>query len=140
VVPYIARIVRGSLSTETLAASSFNASNNFIASSQRLTNTLFALMTTTQLVGAFTEVALPFIKRKIAEKRNEQSPPATNSSIKAKNDVKPKDRAEQNWLERVRAEVELPTYDLFTDYAEMVIQFGHVVLFSTAWPLAVSRF
>jgi hypothetical protein len=97
-------------------------------------------MTTTQLVGAFTEVALPFIQRKIAEKRNEQTSPAPDNSSKnsGKNDIKPKDRNEQNWLERVRAEVELPTYNLFSDYAEMVIQFGHVVLFSTAWPLAVS--
>ena len=93
-------------------------------------------MTTTQVIGAFTEVGLPFLLRKFAEYRNANSS-ASSSPGKVKN-MMPKDRQEQDWLERIRSEVELPEYSLFSDYAEMVVQFGHVVLFSTAWPLAVS--
>ncbi|TFK66243.1 DUF590-domain-containing protein [Pluteus cervinus] len=43
---------------------------------------------------------------------------------------------EREFLDRVRAEAALPEYDLFTDYSEMVVQFGYVVLWSGIWCLA----
>lgn len=136
-VPYIVSGIRGRISTESVSAGSLSAPSTFSASTQRLTNTLFALMTTTQAVGAFTEVGLPFLQRKLAEKRNEQAN-ETCKDVSMKGELLPKDRKDQNWLERIRSEVALPSYDIFSDYSEMVVQFGHVVLFSTAWPLAVS--
>jgi hypothetical protein len=44
----------------------------------------------------------------------------------------------REFLDRVRAEVTLPEYDLFVDYNEMVVQFGlgYEVVWSSIWPLA----
>ncbi|THG94392.1 hypothetical protein EW145_g8149, partial [Phellinidium pouzarii] len=46
------------------------------------------------------------------------------------------EKAERAFLEGVRHEAALPEYTLFTDYSEMVTQFGYVSLWSTIWPLA----
>lgn len=85
-------------------------------------------MTTTQAIGAFTEVALPYIQKKLSQKYQERT--RTKSSPRSKS-------ANDNWLDAVREECSRPPMELFSEYAEMVVQFGHVVLFSTAWPLAV---
>ncbi|KAJ1976934.1 hypothetical protein H4R34_003792, partial [Dimargaris verticillata] len=39
-------------------------------------------------------------------------------------------------VRRALAEYELPAYDIFEDYSEMVTQFGFVALFSVIWPLS----
>ncbi|KAJ1968608.1 hypothetical protein H4R35_006380 [Dimargaris xerosporica] len=39
-------------------------------------------------------------------------------------------------VRRALAEYELPEYDIFEDYSEMVTQFGFVALFSVVWPLS----
>ncbi|KAJ1921299.1 hypothetical protein IWQ60_006795 [Tieghemiomyces parasiticus] len=39
-------------------------------------------------------------------------------------------------IRRALREYELPEYDIYDDYAEMVTQFGFVALFSVVWPLA----
>ena len=44
--------------------------------------------------------------------------------------------AERLFLDRVREEAELPEYELFDDYSEMITQFGYVALWSAIWPLA----
>ncbi|KAI5124246.1 hypothetical protein M0805_005095 [Coniferiporia weirii] len=46
------------------------------------------------------------------------------------------EKAERAFLAGVRHELALPEYTLFTDYSEMVTQFGYVALWSTIWPLA----
>ncbi|KAJ1674597.1 hypothetical protein EV182_002950 [Spiromyces aspiralis] len=43
---------------------------------------------------------------------------------------------EQKFVARVTSEVDLPSYDLYEDYAEMVSQFGYVTFFSIIWPFA----
>lgn len=151
--------------------SSLSNNVNFAASPQRLTNTLFALMTTTQAIGAFTEIVLPYAQRKWIEYQNQpsHSPSSSNQqqhqqansaaktpqqkegtapSVNNKNQKASRytsmgglltNADKKTWLQRIHEEVELPEYKLFDDYAEMAIQFGHVVLWSTAWPLAVSH-
>jgi anoctamin-10 len=44
--------------------------------------------------------------------------------------------SDQAFLKRIRNEITLPVYDIFTDYCEMATQFGFLLLFSCAWPLS----
>lgn len=43
---------------------------------------------------------------------------------------------EERFLDKVEAELALPEYNIFVDYAEMVTQFGYVVIWSIVWPIA----
>lgn len=47
---------------------------------------------------------------------------------------------EREFLEAVRDEAELPEYELFEDYSEMVVQFGYLVMWSGVWRLAPGMF
>lgn len=68
-----------------------------------------------------------------AEKLKERREGSSNNK---KNDDVGEDESEKEFLERIRNEAELPEYSLFVDFAEMVTQFGYVVLWSVIWPLA----
>ncbi|KAF9011019.1 hypothetical protein BDZ89DRAFT_1077947 [Hymenopellis radicata] len=85
---------------------------------KRLEEQMFAYTVTNQISNTFVEVGLPFVLRKVEAWRS----------------AKKKD----GWRRprSVRKEVALPEYDLSSDYNEMVTQFGYVVLWSAAWPLA----
>ena len=139
-VPKVAGFLRRSVSEDRVSSSSFAAPVGFAANTSRLTNTLFALMTTTQLIGAFNETVLPYLQRKLADYRNEGTATSQpHKDAQGKRNMRAttvKGEAEGDWLAKIRAEVELPEYSLFSDYSEMAVQFGQVVLFSTAWPLA----
>jgi anoctamin-10 len=129
----------------------------------RLQDQMFAYTVTNQIIGTFTEIGLPYILRFVDSLRNSKSKKThsrTGSLGKKKRvvfeDEVAKQQSEKNgagsegekegrekegkedreFLERVRCEVALPPYDLFSDYSEMVTQFGYVVLWSTIWPLA----
>lgn len=115
----------------------------------RLRDQMFAYTVTNQVVNTFIEVGLPFVLRGINSYRNKGkvgsplgSPAAPGGEGKALKRVVFEDEKERGgmeeraFLDRVRAEVALPEYDLFSDYSEMVVQFGYVVLWSTIWPLA----
>ncbi|CEH13517.1 Protein required for meiotic chromosome segregation [Ceraceosorus bombacis] len=94
----------------------------------RMHNQLFAVLTTTQAIGAFTELALPFILRKVNEYREQRA--------EASSGTKSPKTPETRFLHRATTELALPTYETFGDYAEMATQLGYVVLWSTLWPLA----
>jgi len=105
----------------------------FSINSERLTNTLFALSTTTQIIGFVNEVVVPFAMRFVSTKVNDrrESKGEKRSTDAAQND----ESQEKEYLERIRKEASLPEYSTFLDYAEMVQQFGYVCLWSVAWPL-----
>lgn len=95
---------------------------------------LFAVLTTSQAINAFTELALPFILRKINEWRSGGNDGQMTDEKHAASAAA--DDSERHFLHRVFAELDLPPYDTFGDYAEMATQFGYIVLWSVIWPLA----
>ncbi|KAG5643871.1 hypothetical protein DXG03_009501 [Asterophora parasitica] len=113
----------------------------------RLKEQMFASMVTNQVVNTLTEVGLPFVFRAIASLRNSKKTAEganTKSGVKKRvvfEDEKEKGGMEEReFLDRVRAEAALPDYEIFTDYDEMVTQFGYIALWSTIWPLAPGGF
>lgn len=106
---------------------------HFDINPSRMHAQLFAVLTTSQVINAFTEVGLPFILRKVNEFRESRSSPKKKS---ANEKAKGEDSTEDKFLDRVQDELELPPYDTFGDYAEMATQFGYIVLWSVIWPLA----
>jgi hypothetical protein len=114
--------------------------------SSRLQEQMFAFTVTNQVVDTFTEIGLPYILRAVESFRNGKGFRNGNGKGHGKKkrvafDDEPvghdvQGREEREFLERVRSEVALPEYDVFTDYSEMVTQFGYVALWSTIWPLA----
>ncbi|KAI0831862.1 DUF590-domain-containing protein [Trametes gibbosa] len=126
-------------------------------SSTRLQDQMFAFTVTNQVVNTFVEIGLPFVLRAVASVRSGKglslAAPAAGASGSNGNGKKKRVmfedqtpeaevervaqlEAEREFLDRVNKEVALPDYDLFTDYSEMVTQFGYVALWSTIWPLA----
>lgn len=82
----------------------------------RLKRQLIYFAVTAQIVGFAMENFLPYVTRKVFS----QARKITN---KEEEDVTKFDREEEKtYLERVREESELPEYDIYTDYAEMVVQ------------------
>ncbi|KAG2053751.1 DUF590-domain-containing protein [Suillus hirtellus] len=114
--------------------------------SSRLQDQMFAFSVTNQAVDTFTAIGLPYILRAVESFRNGKGFRSGNGKGHGKKkrvafDDEPvghdaQGREEREFLERVRSEVVLPEYDVFTDYSEMVTQFGYVALWSTIWPLA----
>jgi hypothetical protein len=111
--------------------------------STRLQDQMFAYTVTNQGINTFVEAGLPFIMRKIDAYRNGSkigSSDGSNGGGKKKRvvfeDEESGEKEEREFLGRVRHEVALEEYTLFTDYSEMVTQFGYVALWSTIWPLA----
>ncbi|UZJ55207.1 hypothetical protein CBS101457_004527 [Exobasidium rhododendri] len=130
-------IVRSGLFADGIAEAqkrgelTFNKSGSidFQVNPNRMHNQLFATLTTSQVIGAFTETMLPYILKKVSEYRE-------SKQGKKETEKKPQDSFNSSFLARVREELELPIYDTFADFSEMSSQFGYVVLWSVLWPLA----
>lgn len=116
--------------TSTYAAYGVTA-KPFVLDNSRIRNQLFYFAVTAQVVNLFQESILPFILRLVKGEAQQLQAKITGNGI-----YKPRDRADEvRFLERVRYESELAEYDTYTDYAELVVQFGHTVMFSPIWPL-----
>lgn len=117
---------------------------DFHINPDRMHTQLFAVSVTSQIVNAFTELALPVIMRKFFEWKQERSEhSAAGKSPPSSGDVTPVaatdaagEESERRFVSRVKKELALPPYDLFGDYAEMATQFGYVTLWSVVWPLS----
>ncbi|CAE6440816.1 unnamed protein product [Rhizoctonia solani] len=94
----------------------------------RLHAQMFAYTVTNQAINFFLETGLPFILRGVAKAR-------VSRSITGKRKDEKSDAVAQ-LVEHAKEESALPEYTLFGDYAEMVTQFGYIVIWSAAWPLA----
>lgn len=83
----------------------------------RISNQMFYFTVTAQIVNFATEVVVPYVKRKAFAKAKEfQSNGDSNDNHDHVEEV--------DFLQRVREECELETYDVSGDYREMVMQFG----------------
>lgn len=106
----------------------------------RLKGQMYAYTVTNQAIGAFLELGLPYILRFIDEWRSGKAT-LKDLSKRGGEEKRPIDgqsdaEVEKLFLDKVEKELALPEYNIFTDYAEMVTQFGYVVIWSCVWPLA----
>lgn len=96
-------------------------------------------MVTNQVINTFLELGLPYIIRFVNDVRSGKTSIADVKDMFKKEDeltsTSEKDD-EKRFLNKVQHELELPPYNIFTDYAEMVTQFGYVVVWGLVWPLA----
>lgn len=82
----------------------------------RLKRQLIYFAVTAQIVGFAMENFLPYVTRKVFSE-------ARKITNKDETEVSAYDKQEEkSYLERVREEADLPEYDIYTDYAEMVVQ------------------
>ncbi|KDQ06303.1 hypothetical protein BOTBODRAFT_121703 [Botryobasidium botryosum FD-172 SS1] len=107
----------------------------------RLRNQMFALTVTSQGVNFFMEVGLPIVMRFVDAFRNGKGPRAgSRKKVKFEDEKHASSvvetKEERELMDQINAEVALPQYELFGDYAEMVTQFGYVTLWSSIYPLA----
>ncbi|KIR69262.1 hypothetical protein I314_00368 [Cryptococcus bacillisporus CA1873] len=107
----------------------------------RLKSQLFTYTVTNQVSGAFLELGMPFIMRFIRDWRAgkttiKEALKKTNGHGDSETVPTTEEEIEKRFLNKVERELALPEYDTFTDYAEMVTQFGYVVIWSLVWPLA----
>ncbi|KND04057.1 uncharacterized protein SPPG_01501 [Spizellomyces punctatus DAOM BR117] len=105
----------------------FISSMGFEVTPETLQARLIYLMITGQVLNAATELIVPLLTTKATT--------VMHGLHKSKAE-KAKETEEERYVRRVRSEFERPGYDVDADYSEMVIQFGYIVLFSVAWPLA----
>lgn len=108
----------------------------FSINPDRMHSQLLAVLTTSQAINAFTELALPFILRKVNEWRNRGNNKTQDGNKKSRASTSATIGSERHFLSRVASELDLPPYSIFGDYAEMATQFGYIVLWSVIWPLA----
>jgi hypothetical protein len=108
---------------------SLHADSSYTVNSDKLHTQIVAYTLTNQIVGAFTEIGVPAIMRilnkEVAKVRN------GNGGEKVVDE-----EDEKSFLDRVRNEVDLPEYNSYLDFLEMVLQLGYAVLFSVIWPIA----
>jgi anoctamin-10 len=113
---------------------------------QRLRAQLVYFIVTGQLVGFLTEMVVPYALRKlmpkakklsakVINKKGAEKEAATTTELQQKTAATEPDAEEAKFMEKIYKEVELDEYNIYTDYVEMVIQFGYVSMFSTVWPL-----
>ncbi|KAK3731462.1 hypothetical protein QZH41_013659, partial [Actinostola sp. cb2023] len=106
----------------------------------RLKNTLAALLITKQVVGNIKEALVPFVKQKIKEWKLKKKMEKEKKELEkkgVKTDANKNKELDTPLMHQAEIESNMPEYeDTFEDYLEMFIQFGYVVLFSSAFPLA----
>ncbi len=91
------------------------------ADASRISKQMFFSTITAQIISFATEVIVPYFKRH-AMRTVKQT---RSNMTKKQGELVPQDYAEEAaFMERVRKEVELDTYDVTVDYREMIVQFG----------------
>ena len=111
----------------------FDIKESFKPTVQMLEAVVFYYTVTGQVINALTETIVPMMHRKLKSLFARFSSPriSTPSPLKPNNFSK-----EEILVQKILQELSLPSYDVYVDYAEMVSQFGYIVLFSPVFPFA----
>jgi anoctamin-10 len=111
-------------------------SQGFKSDPDRLRNEVIALTVTGQIYSAFDEVIVPLVIRKAKTwYREYQTKSRSQKLVGVRKSAIQDDPKESEFLTRARNQAALDQYNVQEDYLEMVIQFGHLALFSPVWPL-----
>ncbi|KAG0166865.1 hypothetical protein DFQ28_000410 [Apophysomyces sp. BC1034] len=102
---------------------------------QRLRSQLVYFVVTGQLIGFATEMLLPYVLARVMPEAKKITDKVTGTSEVAPVDIGVTSEIEAKFMKKIHREVALEEYNIYTDYVEMVIQFGYVSMFSTVWPL-----
>jgi anoctamin-10 len=112
---------------------------SFVINPDRLRKQIIYFTVTAQIVNLGMEVIVPYLKRqgfsKYKAMQSERA--ASKGGVPSTESDNPDEAA---FLNRVRREAELSSYDVTSDLREMVVQFGYLALFSTVWPLTPVSF
>jgi hypothetical protein len=111
-------------------------SGSYTINPDRLRKQTIYFAVTASIVNFAMEVLVPYLKRQGVLKFKEMTAKPQAQQNAALDDL----AEEKEFLGRVRSEAELPTYDVYTDLREMIIQFGYLSLFSVVWPLVPASY
>lgn len=92
---------------------------------ERLVGSYIYFVLTGQIMNFFQETLIPFVTRKLM---------GIATKATTKKEKKPEE-SKDPLVKQIEEEMEMPVYDVNDDYAEMVVQYGYVSLFSIVWPL-----
>lgn len=92
---------------------------------ERIVGNYIYFVLTGQILNFFQETLIPFVSRKLM---NVASKKMKKEKVDEKTSTDP-------LVKQIEEEMELPVYDVNDDYAEMVVQYGYVSLFSIVWPI-----
>jgi hypothetical protein len=104
-------------------------SSAFMRDKDRLRNEVIALTVTGQISDMFEELIVPYVMQKMRGWYRAYKTLHTDDSIDSD------DPMEEDFLQEIRRQATLSPYNVQDDISEMVIQFGHLALFSPVWPL-----
>lgn len=102
----------------------------FVINQERLNGQYFFFMVISQVIALGVKYVLPLVlvpvlklvNQKISGKKGESTPKD--------------DPAEAAWLQKVRAAVSLPEYNVNDDFRALALQYGYLILFGPVWTLA----
>lgn len=111
----------------------------FAADHDKLRNEVIALTVTGQIWGFFEENILPYIRHKLQGWYRDFRRARTHDGSMLLTVVRD-EPDEADLLARARDEATLDQYNVHEDVAEIVLQFGHLALFSPVWPVLAAGF
>ncbi|KEY66283.1 hypothetical protein S7711_02747 [Stachybotrys chartarum IBT 7711] len=107
--------------------------SSFQQEPDRLRDEVIALTVTGQLSDMVEELILPFFMHRARRWYRKHQHRRAHGTLAGT--ISPDDPSERAFLQEVRRQASLPSYDVQADISEMVIQFGYLALFSPVWPL-----